>query len=413
MLMTGRQTVAHSLTPSYIAQLAEQLRSELTDLRRFFHQYPELSWEETHTAQVIAAHLEPLGLRVQKDVGGYGLIAQLTGAMPGPMIAYRAEMDALPVQDNLQTAYRSTALGIKHACGHDAHMTIAIGVAKILSALRGELHGTIRFLFQPAEEALDGAQAMIASGALSEPSPQAILAFHAFPMPVGTVGLTPGRCLAGMEEFQVKFNAPSTMLPALIKTTLPALEALSNQLPPETAEAFDALLQRMATGDVVENGIYLSCWQNIGGSAGSAHVTGLVSMVDDAARHDIRRRIRQTLDSVVDELGATYDLWASFENPSVINDATLTRQLRPLVEAVVGKDNVLWFNAPYPFAHEDFALYAQQVPASLLWLGTANHDLGIQSLLHTADYDIDEDALVIGTTVVSYLLLHLWDHLPA
>jgi len=399
--------VAHSFLPSHIAHIAGQLQSELVALRRYLHQYPELSWEEAHTAQVIAGCLEALGLTVRTGVGGYGLIAQLVGELPGPTIAYRTDMDALPLQDDLEAVYRSTALGVKHACGHDAHMTIAVGVAKILSDMRDNLHGTIRFVFQPAEEALDGAQAMIACGALDGPSPKAILALHAFPLPVGSIGLTPGCCLAGMEEFQVKFDASDTILPALKKMTLPALGALSNQTPPTTIHGFDALIQHMTTVDDLKNSIYLSCWQNADGPSSNAHITGLVSMADYATRLDVRQRIRQTLDAAVKGTGATYKLWYSFANPPVVNDAALTRQLRPFVEDVIGKENVVWFKAPYPFAHEDFALYAQQVPAVLLWLGTANHDLGIHSLLHTSDYDIDEGALVTGTAVMTYLLLKL------
>lgn len=405
--------MTHSLFPSHIVHLARQLRSELVALRRYFHQYPELSWEEEHTAQLIAGRLETLGLTVRRDVGGHGLIAQLVGELPGPTIAYRADMDALPLQDDLKTAYRSTAMGINHACGHDAHMTIAVGVAKILSSLRDNLHGTIRFLFQPAEEALDGAQAMIACGALGEPIPKAVLALHAFPLPVGSIGLVPGPCLAGMDEFQVKFDAPDAMLPNLVDMALAALSALSNQTPPTTPHAFDTLIQRMTTGEDLKNSIYLSCWQNAVDSGSVAHITGLVSTADYAARLDVKRRITWKLDSVIQGTDARYKVWYSFTNPPMINDTVLTRKTRSFVEDVIGTENVKWFNAPYPFAHEDFALYAQQVPAALLWLGTANHDLEIHSLLHTPDYDIDEDALVTGAAVMSYILLQLSNVLPA
>ena len=194
------------LSPSLILNMAGQLRSEIVSLRRYFHQYPELSWEEANTAQVLHRRLTSIGLTVQKDVGGSGLVAQLDGELPGVTIAYRADMDALPIQDALEADYASLSLGVKHACGHDAHMAVAFGVAKILYDLKDRLHGTIRFIFQPAEEALDGAHAMIANGALDEPTPQAVLALHTFPLPAGSVGLTPGCCLAGMEEFRVKFN---------------------------------------------------------------------------------------------------------------------------------------------------------------------------------------------------------------
>ncbi|TFG68139.1 MAG: amidohydrolase, partial [Anaerolineales bacterium] len=286
--------MAYFLSPSQITCYATQLRSELIALRRRLHQYPELSWEEEQTAKVIAEHLKSLGLTFQRDMGGHGLIAQITGQLPGPTIAYRADMDALPIQDALQAVYRSTALGISHACGHDAHMTIAVGVAKTLNAFRDNLHGTIRFLFQPAEEALDGAHAMIACGALDDPTPRAVLALHAFPLPVGSIGITPGICLAGMDEFQVKFCAPDAVLPNLIDMAISALVAISNQTPPATSQDFDFLIQRMIAGDNLKDSLYLSCWQNTGDSGSDAHISGLVSMTDYAARLDVQHRIKQT-----------------------------------------------------------------------------------------------------------------------
>ncbi len=284
---------------------------------------------------------------------------------------------------------------------------LLLGVAKILTAFRDNLHGTIRFIFQPAEEALDGAHAMIACGALDDPTPRAVLALHAFPLPVGSIAMTPGICLAGMDEFQVKFYAPDAALPKLIDMAIPVLAALSNQTPPATSHDFDDLILRMISGDTLKDSLYLSCWQNTGDSGSDAHISGLVSMANYDARLDVQHRIKETLDAVIRGTDARYKVWYSFTNPPVKNDAVLIGQIHPLVKEIAGPDNVLRFNAPYPFAHEDFALYAQQVPAAFLWLGTANRDLGIPSLLHTTDYDIDEEALVTGVAVMSYLLLQL------
>jgi amidohydrolase len=389
--------------------LTQNLRQELVRMRRLFYQFPELSWEEAHTARAIAGYMESYGLSLRTDVGGHGLVAELAGELPGPVIAYRADMDALPIYDTLEKSYRSMNLGVKHACGHDVHMTIALGTAKTLSSLRHILHGTLRFIFQPAEEALDGAQAMIDSGVLQLPVPRAILALHAFPLPVGSIGLTRGQCLAGMEEFRIRFDAPRTMLPDLIEATLPALQALSTHTPPATPQAFNDLINYMVTGDYLENSLYLSCWQSVG--AGNAHITGLVSLVDYSARQTVRSSIRQTLDEVIGDSGTGYTLWTSFENPPLMNDARLIQQLRRYVVAVVGRESVVDFKVPYPFAHEDFALYVQQVPGAMLWLGTANHERAIHSMLHSPDYDVDEQALVTGTALMSYLLLKLTQEL--
>jgi amidohydrolase len=284
-------------------------------------------------------------------------------------------------------------------------MTIALGVAKIISSLRPELYGTLRFIFQPAEEALDGAQAMISSGAMDNPVPNAIVALHAFPLPVGKIGLTTGRCLAGAEEYRVKFDAPADKVSALIQKTLPVLNALSQHTPPASPQDFDTLIERMMSGVDLNHRIYLSCWRDSSGSTEGAHIACLVSLTDYTERHNVQRSIRQILDTVVHDTGMTYTFWTSFANPSVINDDDLIAQLRPFVEDAVGRENVVFFNDPYPFAHEDFALYAHRVPAALLWLGTANRVRGLDSILHTADYDVDENALVFGTAVVAYLLL--------
>ena len=224
---------------------------------------------------------------------------------------------------------------------------------------------------------------------------------------MGTIGLTPGCCLAGMEEFQVRFDAPGIQLPTLIKKTLPALRALSNQAPPATPQAFDALMARMRGSDDLQNSTYLTCWQSVGARAGHSHVTCLASLVDYDARQNLQQNVRHALDAVVQDTSTTYTLWTSFTNPPVINDAALVRQIFPMVKDIVGEDNIVRFNNPYPFSHEDFALYAQHIPAALLWLGTANQDRGLHSILHTPDYDVEEDALVTGTAVMTYLLLKM------
>ena len=149
-------------------------------------------------------------------------LGMLRGANPGPVIAYRADMDAMPIQDALETPYRSLVLGVKHACGHDVHTAVALGVAEVLASMRDDLAGTVKFIFQPAEESLDGARAMIASGLLADgvldaPAPEAIFALHTFPTPVGTIGIAQNACLAGMEEFRVRFYSPAGNLPGLVE----------------------------------------------------------------------------------------------------------------------------------------------------------------------------------------------------
>ncbi len=381
------------------------LRPQLVRTRRDFHMHPELSGEEERTAQVITDRLRELGLTVQTGVGGHGVVGVLQGAHPGPIVAYRADMDALPIQDALEADYRSLVLGVKHACGHDVHMTVALGVAETLAALRDTLAGTVRFIFQPAEESMEGARAMLAEDVLGQPLPEAMFALHTFPIPVGTIGLATEVCLAGMEEFIVRFHGPPENLEAAMTRAAAALRTHISP-PPASIETFEALVRAMRAGEVSEGEILVSCWPLTDFPGLEDCLLVLASFASAAAQEAVRVHIRAVLDAVAAELGVFYALTSTFGNPLLVNDATVAREALPLLEATVGVENVWRFRSLYPYAHEDFALYLERVPGALLWLGIANPQKGIASLLHAPDFDVDEDALVIGVQVVTRVLLH-------
>ncbi len=390
-----------------IAERVAALRADLVALRRDFHMHPELSHAERRTGQVIAERLTALGLRVRSGVGGHGVVADLEGALPGPLLAYRADMDALPMQDMLDTAYRSQNPGVKHACGHDAHMTIALGVAEVLVDLRETWPGTVRFIFQPAEESLDGARQMLAAGVL-DPPPEAILGLHMFPIPVGQVGLADEVCLVGMEEFRVRLYSPAGHLDTLMTKAASALRALSTARAPTGPTTFAALVQSMQTSDAHQDTVLVSCWPRYPEAAmRGEHLLGLVSIPRAVLRQQVRAQIHRVLNAVTAEMGAAYDLTYTFDNPPTKNDAGLVREFLPIAQDVVGAANVLRFRAPYPFAHEDFALYQQHAPGLLLWLGSANPKRGLTALLHAPDFDVDEDALTIGTRLMATALLRV------
>jgi metal-dependent amidase/aminoacylase/carboxypeptidase family protein len=376
----------------------------LVALRRHLHAYPELSEEERETAGFIASHLRDAGLDVEVGVGGTGVVGTLRGGHPGPTVAYRADMDALPIQDTLSRAYAPLALGVKHACGHDVHMAIALRVAEILSEARTGLHGEVVFVFQPAEESLSGAQAMLDDGLLHNHHPQAMVALHAFPLPVGTVGVAATHCLAGMEEFKIRFYAPEGDREFVVGGAIRALEALSTATAPKNTEQFEALFQRMLAGEDLARTVFLSCWPHSQGAVPPAHLLGLVSITDFALRPLIRQQIDATIAQVAADHGAAYDLAYTFSNPPLYNHAGLVAEILPIAEKVLGPANVLRFRAPYPFAHEDLARYAAHVPTALIWLGTANAEEGIPSILHTPEYDVDERALEIGAGVMEAMM---------
>ncbi|MBN2002035.1 MAG: amidohydrolase [Anaerolineae bacterium] len=391
------------LIPQITARAAD-LREKLVATRRELHANPELSGEEAHTAQVIAARLGALGLGVHTEVGGYGIVAVLHGAQPGAVVAYRADMDALPIQDALETPYRSQVLGVKHACGHDAHVAIALGAAEILATMRESLAGTVVFIFQPAEESLDGAKAMIADGVLENaPRPEAIFAQHVFPFPVGKIGVSPGLALAGMDEYRVRFYCSGRSLKVLIHQAADALRELSSVAMPTTLTEVTSVLQSMQESDAHSRTAFISCWVQPPDMQ-RQHLLVLVSTSNPEQQAELQEKIRETLRSVCDPFKATFTMLHTFTNPPVVNDAALMQKIMPWVESVAGAENILHFRAPYPFAHEDFALYQQSIPGVFLCLGTANEERGLTAILHQPAFDIDEDALVIGARLAATLL---------
>ncbi len=382
------------------------MRSHLVEMRRDFYSHPELSRDEARTADVVARHLRRLGLSVEREIGGHGVVGLLQGARPGPVVAFRADMDALPMRDTLEAPYQSFTLGVKHACGHDVHMAVALGAADLLAELRERLPGTVKFIFQPAEESLEGARAMIDAGVLKNPRPEAIFALHALPIPVGRVAVTPGIALAGMDEFKVRFYSPAGHLDLLITRAAAALRELSTATAPSGAATFDLLMRSLTVSDKHRRSILVSCWPYTADASLEHHLMGLVSLPDPDLRAVVHRQLWQTLDRITSEMGATYDLLYTHFNPQVHNDLQLLQAVRPAVTEVVGVDNFLVLKSPYPFAHEDFALYQHEVPGVLFWLGTANAEKGITSILHQPDFDVDEDALLVGTRLAASLLLH-------
>lgn len=375
--------------------------------------HPELSGEESRTARLVAQHLRDLGLDTETGVGGYGVVGVLAGANPGPTVAYRADMDALPIPDDLDEDYASVHLGISHACGHDAHTAIALGVATQLSRTKRALCGDVVFIFQPAEESLDGARAMLEDDLLTLAHPAAILALHAFPLPSGTVGVAGDAGLAGMEEFRVRFYAPTGNLEPLMAAAMSALTTLSTAPVPQDLESFEAIIAGMVRGDrSLAETVYVSCWPLPAGQEPPAHLLGLVSITDFQRRAAVRTRIKQALTRTCAAYGATYDLTITFSNPPLHNDPRLVASLLPVLKSELGDQQVLTFTAPYPFAHEDFTQFAAEIPALFLWLGTQNLERGIPSILHTPGYDIDEKALGVGVRTVVAMIRHLQAHLP-
>jgi amidohydrolase len=392
-----------------IARLAEALRPRLVEQRRDFHRHPELSARETRTAKVVAGRLAALGLEsIRTGVGGNGVVALLKGGLPGPVVAVRADMDALPIEETNNVPYKSVNPGVKHACGHDVHMTVQLGVAEVLAAMKARLPGTVKFIFQPAEEGapkgeLAGALQMVRQGALENPRPSAIFGLHVTPLlRSGQLGWVSGPMLASADRFTVKIRGRKA------HGAWPHLAIDPIVISAEAVQALQTIRSRRI--DPIEP-MVLTIGSIHGGNreniiADEVTMVGTVRTFNEDVRSRIESLMHEVLGGVVKAHGASYELDYERQYPVTRNPAGMANAARPTLERVAGRSNVI-DTKPVSGA-EDFSEFQKVIPGFFYWLGVANPERGINAMLHTADFDADEDSLVLGVRAMTALL---WDHL--
>jgi metal-dependent amidase/aminoacylase/carboxypeptidase family protein len=387
-------------TPANIAERAESLRSELIELRREIHRHPELSGQEVQTAALVEARLRARGLEVRTNVGGHGVVGVLRGRHPGPVVVYRADMDAMPDQEPPGREYGSTVPGVFHVCGHDLHTAIGIGVANVLAGMQEQMRGTAVFLFQPAEETIEGATAMLRDGALDGLAPDVIYAMHSFPNSVGTVAR--GTAFAGFDQFTISLDtAHSTN--EIVSKIKANLAPIGDAVPPTTADEMTTFVTelQMPSGPY-EKAVFL----RVSSSTIDDRIVirGSVKASSDSAYPGIRDAVRE---AVAREIPAdSYEV--SFRDggpfPSMHSDERVSAQAATALADVIGAPNVLAMRATVPFASEDFAYFLQRTPGAMFFLGVANHEKGILGFPHYPDFDVDEEALVVGTKAMSNVI---------
>jgi amidohydrolase len=242
-----------------IDRVLQQREAVLIEVRRDLHRHPELAGEEVRTAAVVAKHLRGLGLEVQTEVGGHGVIGLLRGALPGPVVAYRADMDAMASDAPDPVSFGSEAPGVRHICGHDMHVTVGLGIAEVLAASREQLAGTVKFVFQPAEESAEGARAMIVDGAMLDPAPRAIFAVHCAPLPVGQFGSRPGMMLPGLDIITIELTGEGDLSTAA-EACAQVVAGVSSTtgLAPDHDGTEDALDAAMEPGSFISAGVFAS-----------------------------------------------------------------------------------------------------------------------------------------------------------
>jgi amidohydrolase len=382
--------------------------------RRDIHQHPELSNREVRTAKLVAGHLAGLGYEVRTGVAHTGVIGVLRGG-PGRVVALRADMDALPVVEETglpfasreRASYAGRDVGVMHACGHDAHTAILMGVAEELAARRAELAGTVVLLFQPAEEGAPpgergGAELMLEEGAFSSPSPDAVFGLHVTPeLPTGRLGVRSGAAMASSDRLtiRVKGRQSHAAYPwqgidpiAAASRIVLALEALP-------ARQVDARIPSVVSIGAIHGGVR----HNI--IPGEVELLGTIRALDRAQREALHEKVRRTAEHTAQASGAEAEVEIDEGNPMVWNDPALLVRMRPALERAAGagrvEDVLPWTGA------EDFAFYGQQVPALFFWLGVRPPGVAASDAtpLHTPRFDLDEHALPLGVRALTELAL--------
>jgi amidohydrolase len=384
--------------------------------RRDIHQHPELSNREVRTARLVADQLVRLGLEVKTGVARTGVVGVLRGGKPGPVVALRADMDALPVTEQVELPFKSTAtaeyngqtVGVMHACGHDNHVAILLGAATVLAGMRETIPGTIKFVFQPAEEGPPageegGAALMIKEGVLEDPAPGAIFGLHVWPERVGTIAWRAGAFMAASDGLRIVVRGKQTHgaqpwggvdpIAVAAQIVLGLQTVVSRQVDLTRAPAIVTIgsIQGGNRGNIIPDSVVL---------------VGTVRTFDEAMRSDIKQRIARTAAAIAQASGATAA--AEFPGaglPVTVNDPALTQRMLPTLRRVAGEPNVLPAGLSTP--SEDFAFYQQKIPGLFVFLGIVpdGKDPAAAPRNHSPFFFADEAALPVGVRLMTSLAL--------
>ncbi|NOZ29572.1 MAG: amidohydrolase [Chloroflexi bacterium] len=375
---------------------AQELRDQLVSWRRDFHRHPELAFEEERTAAIVADVLERLGLGVQTGVGKTGVVGILEGARPGRTVMLRFDMDALPVEEANEVEYASEEPGKMHACGHDGHTAIGLGVATLLSRHREELSGRVKFVFQPAEEATGGARAMIAEGVLEDPRPEVAFGLHLWNLlPVGRAVVQPGPFMAAATHFWLTFQGRGGH-GALPHKTVDALVAAAHFV-----TAVQTIVSRNV--DPTQTAV-LSVGSFHAGSVfnvipGRADLSGTIRTLDDDMLAHVLDRLRQIIEGIDQAFGVTHELKLEHAAPVLVNDPVATSYVAEAARRVLG-DAAVGDMTP-AMVSEDMAEFLKRVPGCFFFLGSMNAERGLAYSHHHPRFDFDEEALPLGAAILA------------
>jgi amidohydrolase len=390
-------------TARRIDEEIEKNKAEIVKIRRFLHMNPELGNREVETARLIATRLQPLGLEVRTGVAKTGVVAVLRGGQPGPAVAVRADMDALPIQETTTLPYKSLNPGVMHACGHDVHSSVVLGTALVLNALKDKVRGTVVFLFQPAEEGAPegeegGADLMVREGALDNPPVGAVFGFHVWPESLGTVFFAPGNVTAASDSFTITVKGKSAhgarpqegvdavVIAAEIVTALQTIVSRASD-PTDPAVLTVGTINGGTRRNIIADRVVLE---------------GTVRTLSETNH----KRIRPLMENVVKNITGIYDAGYEFEykegNPSVFNNPELAAAMTPTLTRLLGKDKVVEWK-PQMIA-EDFAFLARKAPGFYFFLGVKSPGQPAAPL-HSPNFSPDERAIPLAVRILAHLVL--------
>ncbi|MEJ2363513.1 MAG: amidohydrolase [Deltaproteobacteria bacterium] len=380
----------------------KEIEEWLREVRRDFHKHPEPRFQETRTAEKVAEYLRDFGLEVHTGVGGTGVVGLLCGASPGRTFAIRADMDGLPIEEESGADYASCNPGFMHACGHDAHMAMALGTAKVLASSSELLHsiaGQVKFIFQPAEDGGHGAREMISDGALENPKVDTIVATHVAPLiPFGTVGIYLREACASSDSFHIKITG---------KGAHAAYPHLSRDPVLGGAHLVTALQSIVSRNTDPSKGLVVSVTQIQAGSATNVIPEEImIAGTIRALNEDVRKHAMKRLEEVAISVCQAHDLRCQViygdGYPIMRNHEPISRFVAEAATEMLGEDKVI-IRQP-KFGSEDFAYFLERCPGAGYELGCSNEAKGIVSMLHTPEFDIDEDLLPLGVELYLRLL---------
>ena len=385
-----------------IKTLTQENAPEIVKIRRHLHAHPELSFQEHQTAKYVADTLKSFGITPTEGVADTGLVAMIEGKNPQKkVIALRADMDALPIQEENEVPYKSTHAGVMHACGHDVHTSSLLGTAYVLNLLKDHFEGSVKLLFQPGEEKIPvGASLMIKAGALESPAPDHIFGQHVLPhLPAGKVGFREGMYMASADEIYITVKGkgghaamPEKNIDPVLITShiIVALQQIvSRHASPKvpTVLSFGRVIAEGAT-NIIPNEV---------------KVEGTFRTMDEEWRAQAHLRMKAIAESLAEGMGGKCEFEIRRGYPFLKNSPELTQRARSFAIELLGEENVvdldLWMAA------EDFAYYSQIADTCFYRLGTGNESRGINSSVHTPTFDIDEDALQTGVSLMSWITL--------